>query len=92
MKTLYKLHFNAGSQGELTGLFIADSEKIEKLISSGETVYFGEVLGKHSDICGPLEDCDITKITDNSDVLKIVEDYNLEVGFNPLHYIDENQS
>ena len=54
MKYLYEFYEDCGRMGELNGIFVADEKDIENLI--GKNVYFGEVLGKHSDI-----DVDITK-------------------------------
>lgn len=89
MKAVYKLHYDCGRMGELTGLFIAEKEAVDKLIESGEEVYFGEVLGKHSDISGPIEKKDITLISTEENVIKLIEEHDLENGFNPFDYIDE---
>jgi hypothetical protein len=35
--------------GALSGIFVAEEEAVEALIASGKEVYFGEVLGKHSE-------------------------------------------
>lgn len=45
---LYKFNVDCGRMGELEGAFEADESQIENLI--GQDVYFGEVLGKHSEI------------------------------------------
>lgn len=90
MKTLYKFHFD-GRDGTLYGLFVEDFEKVKKLIASGATVYFGEVLGKHSCVSGPIEDCDVTMVTQDTSVIEVVEKNNLCFGYNPFDYIeDEN--
>jgi hypothetical protein len=89
MKTLYKFNFSCGRKGDLYGLFIEDSDEVQKLIESGKEICFGEVLGKHSNICGPVEVSDVTKITDDPVVIKIVEDYKLCVGYNPFNYLEE---
>lgn len=91
MKAVYKLHYDCGRMGELTGLFIAEKEDVEKLIESGEEVYFGEVLGKHSEICGPIEECDLTLISTEENVIKLIEEHGLENGFNPFDYIDNDE-
>ena len=89
MKTLYKLHFSARRNGDLYGLFIANKEDVQKLVESGEEIYFGEVLGKHSNICGPLEKSDYTEITSDPLIIKTVEDLGLEFGYNPFDYLAE---
>lgn len=88
MKTLYKLNFDCGRDGNLYGLFIEDSEKVQELIQSGKEVYFGEVLGKHSNVYGSVGASDVTRITDDPVVIKMVEDYKLCVGYNPFNYLE----
>ena len=90
MKAVYKLHFDCGRNGELTGLFIAEKEDVDKLIESGEEVCFGEVLGKHSEVCGLIEESDITLISTEENVIKLIEEHGLENGFNPFDYINDN--
>jgi len=86
MKALYKFHFDCGKNGVLYGLFIEDIEKVDELMDSGRIIYFGEVLGKNSDIMGPIEEEDITFITDDEKVLAIIDHFNLSTGFNPFDY------
>jgi hypothetical protein len=83
-KALYKMYIDCGRMGELESVFIAEKNEIEALI--GKEVYFGEVLGKHSDIYGELEEHEITLITDDVKVIEIVDKYGLETGLNPLDY------
>lgn len=92
MKAVYKLHYDCGRMGELTGLFIAQKEDVDKLIESGEEVYFGEVLGKHSEVCGPIEENDVTLISAEENVIKLIEEHGLENGFNPFDYIDDEDN
>lgn len=85
---VYKLRFDCGKMGELTGLFVASDADVANAI--GKTVYFGEVLGKHSEIFGPLEEGDVTLICDDlddPDVVAMIEKYDLETGYNPLKYL-----
>ena len=56
------------------------------LIESKIEVYFGEVLGKHSEVYGAMEAKDIKLITNKKDVVKIIEDYDLTNGYNPFDY------
>lgn len=86
MKAVFKLHFDCGRSGELTGLFIAEKEQVEWLKQSKLEVYFGEVLGKHSEVFGPLDESDITLVSEDESVVKVIEDNDLENGFNPFHY------
>lgn len=87
-KGIYKLHFDCGRSGELNGIFVDTDIRVAKLIESGINVYFGEVLGKHSEVFGPIEECDISLVTQDENAVKLFEENNLENGFNPF---DESQ-
>lgn len=86
-KYLWKFFWDCGRSGELGGLFVATEDEIEEAI--GSEVYFGEVLGKHSEVYGELEEGDIRKL----DVSPLaVEEVSVILGdtwsgFNPLHYV-----
>ena len=84
MKGLYKMDLECGRMGDLEGLFVADCDKIDYLINHEISVYFGEVLGKYSEISSTLDKNDIKLITTDENVIKIIEEYDLENGFNPL--------
>lgn len=88
MTSLYKFKFNCGRNGDLYGLFIEDSERVRKLIESKEVVHFGEVLGKHSEISGPIDKTEIEFVSNDPLVIKMVQYNNLCFGFNPFDYLD----
>jgi hypothetical protein len=88
MKKLYKLYIDVGRMGSLTGSFVREESDTKKLI--GRTVYFGEILGKHSNIYETIEEGHITEVTDDQDFIEKAEKYGLDsVGVNPFDYIDE---
>ena len=92
MKALYEFNWNCGRMGDLQGLFIAEEFDIKSLI--GKEIYFGEVLGKHSEICGELEDSDLkVKSTDQDFIAKLEEvtGGGTISGFNPLDYYDPEE-
>jgi hypothetical protein len=91
MKAIYKLHFDCGRMGVLEGSFVADTEEVKKLIDSKKEVYFGEVLGKHSEISGRIEECDITLVTTEPKVVELFERHDLSSGYNPFDYIEEEE-
>ena len=91
MKGLYKMYFDVGRMGSLAGVFIANTKEMDDLIKSGKEVYFGEVLGKHSEVYGPIEDDDITLVTTDEKVIAMFEEHELSSGFNPFDYIDEDE-
>lgn len=85
-KGLYKLNFDCGRSGSLEGLFVANVGDVNFLIEKGWEVYFGEVLGKHSEVCGPIEAVDIKLISTDDNVIRIVTEHELESGHNPFNY------
>mgnify|MGYP006891163012 CR=1 FL=1 len=85
-KAVYKLNADCGRMGTLEGLFVAEEKVIEWIISSEINVYFGEVLGKHSEIYGALSEKYFTKVSDKEEVIRVIEDFDLSNGFNPLGY------
>lgn len=94
MKGLYKFFWNCGRMGDLEGVFVAEEKDVENLI--GKHIYFGEVLGKHSEICGELESNDIVLLTDDSKVVELFERHVGTVGYNPFDYyypedVEENE-
>jgi len=86
MKSLYRMNFDCGRQGSLSGIFVEDDEDVALLISSEMVIVFGEVLGKHSHIAGTLTPSEIVKITDDEKVISIFDEFELESGFNPFDY------
>ena len=86
MKALFKMNFDCGRMGNLEGVFVADIEDVECLVNNKISVYFGEVLGKYSEIYGCVTESEIKQITTDENVIKVVEEYGLESGYNPFEY------
>lgn len=91
MEAIYKLKFNCGRQGELTGIFVAQKAHVEYLIKSGIEVYFGEALGKHSEIYGPIEEKDIQMVSDDDQDVSRFISLHLKSGRNPFNKIYLNE-
>lgn len=92
--SLFKFNKFIGRQGSLEGLFITKPEKIYQLISSQTTVYFGEVLGKHSNVACAVKKEDITEIpvTENT-ILDLINNFGTSIsGFNPLDYLENDEN
>ena len=90
MKKLYSFYWDCGRMGGLDGIFIAEESEVKAII--GKEIYFGEVLGKHSEICGTLDEDDIVVKTDDQAFIKQLHeimDCNTISGFNPLDYHEE---
>lgn len=103
---LYRFNFDCGRQGSLNGMFAVDARGralLDALIASRRELYFGEVLGKHSEIVGPLDPGDITRVDATPEEVSIIcriltnthidpngRPWNTIDGFNPLETADEH--
>lgn len=78
---LWKFYWNCGRQGNVEGIFKATKEEVDSAI--GMEVYFGEILGKHSEVYGDIEEGEITLKSDDPLVVQNA----VESGYNPLNYL-----
>lgn len=78
---LWSFYWDYGRQGEVEGIFKATEEEVENAI--GKEVFFGEILGKHSEVYGELEREDFT--LESSDPIVVMNA--VESGYNPLEYL-----
>lgn len=85
-KAIFKFNFDCGRQGELEGVLVSTKEKVDTLVKSEMEVYFGEVLGKHSEVVGPIDEGELIFVSDKEDVVRAVEEYGLTSGYNPFDY------
>lgn len=84
---LYKFYVDCGRMGDIEGLFVVDESDIDNIV--GENVYFGEILGKHSDIGFDIEKEMFTEVDiDEESVNKLVNALGSKdlSGYNPFHY------
>lgn len=84
MKAIYKFESGCGRMGNLYGIFVADSKEVNDLTTSGGEIYFGEVLGKHSEIRGEISAIEIKMIKAVPELVEKFEELNMETGFNPI--------
>jgi len=86
MEKVYSFYWDCSRQGHLEGIFVADEEKVKRTI--GEDLYFGEALGKHSEIYGTLDEKDIKVLSeDPKDVEVFKRLLPRGSGRNPLNYV-----
>lgn len=86
---LYRFHWDCGRMGDVTGIFVADEAKVVEAI--GKCVYFGEILGKHSEVQGTLTSDDLTVLTGDADFIAKAKAYGLvPSGYNPLAYMGDD--
>jgi len=88
-KRLYRFFWDYGRQGEVEGLFVADSDDVAG--SLGREVYFGEILGKHSEVYGTLSAKDFEVLSEDDEfITKLADLLGTTIsGYNPLNYIDD---
>lgn len=79
--------------GDVSGVFIADKSSIEK--AWNQYVYLGEVLGKHSEICGNIEPHHLEIKSEDPHIIETL----LEIfpgghiaGINPIDYLEEQDA
>lgn len=88
MKKLYKYILNYGRMGVLEGLFISDEASLMEAI--GKEIYWGEVLGKHSEISSTLQLTDITTVSEDQEFIRQFEVCVGEsFGYNPVSKYQE---
>jgi len=85
-----------GRLGVVSGRFVLNENEWSKLqeeIGKCTVVYFGEILGKHSDVYFELEEDMFKILTDDQDFLNMAKNLNisLDSGYNPLHYINDSE-
>lgn len=86
---LWSWEHDFGRMGELESKFIATEAEIQA--AYGKTAYFGEVLGKHSDISCIIRSEDFTLVSKDLELIKkLSELIGVTIsGYNPLEYISE---
>ncbi|WP_338465107.1 hypothetical protein [Shouchella rhizosphaerae] len=86
---LWKFSWDCGRSGRVESVFVAAEGDVNGVI--GKNVNFGEILGKHSEVYGTIEESDITKLNVSDEVVKEVTAIlgRTWSGHNPLDYYDE---
>jgi len=91
MKHLYRFFRDYGRMGYLSGAFIATEEEISGII--GKKVYFGEVLGEHSEVVATMREEDFTLVRTSEEFIQEWEKIgNLGGGINPFDYLEEEET
>lgn len=91
-QVLVSFFHDCGRMGELDGMFVTTEAQLMRSI--GKQAYFGEVLGKHSDICIRIKEDDYEiKSDDQEFIAKFVDIMGSTdiSGFNPLDYINVDE-
>jgi hypothetical protein len=86
---LVKFCWEMRRSSDVEGLFITTKEELNR--NYGKSVYFGEISGKHSDVQGTLDPCDITIMSEDQEKIEWLQEIfgaNIS-GHNPLAYIQD---
>lgn len=89
MKVIAKFYMDCGRMGSVEGIFTSTKKDLEA--AYGKAFYFGEILGKHSEIYGNLDESDIDIITDDQEFVAKFEEIigsGTVSGYNPLDYME----
>ena len=89
MKGVYRYELDCGRMGAIESVFIASHADVEK--AKTLRLYFGEVLGKHSEISDDGGEGTWTLLSGDPSVVRVVEQYELSSGPNPLNCVEENE-
>lgn len=84
---LWDFYWDCGRQGDVKSTFVATDDEIADIV--GKRAYFGEILGKHSEVYGDIEEADFTMVSDDP---AFVESFRSKVGSTghcPFDYIEE---
>lgn len=73
--------------GVVEGLFVTTQSELNKAF--GQEVYFGEILGKHSEVEGVLEEHEFEIISTDKAFVEQFQSIVGYFGYNPLDYISE---
>lgn len=85
MEAIYRMNIDCGRMGELEGVFTATKEQIKKLTDGTISVYWGEVLGKHSEVYGAIEPDEIIMISDDPNTVDVFNKNGFASGYNPFY-------
>lgn len=90
-KKLYTFYLDWGRMGDLEGLFIAEEQDVKNII--GKSIYFGEVLGKHSEVEDEMTEDMFEAIDIPESVIAILEEKlgTTISGYNPLDFDEEDE-
>jgi len=81
-KVLWKFHWYTRG-GAVESYFVATREEVESKI--GQSIYFGEILGKHSEVGGTLDKEDLTEISEDQEFIEKFVELIGYTGYNPLY-------
>lgn len=85
MQQLWKYQFNSRS-GDLESYFVSTEENLQEII--GTPIYFGEVLGKHSEVVLTFEQSDFVSVSTDPNFVQQFSAIIGSTGYNPFDYVE----
>lgn len=85
-KAVYEFSKYFGRMGDINGVLVLDKKKAEWL--QGKRVYFGEILGKHSEII--VDSLKLEELSDNEEVVAFCERFGPFGNYLPIDSIVED--
>lgn len=85
-KVLWHFYWDCGRMGFVESYFIATPEEV--VSHYGEELWFGEILGKHSEIHGHFDEEDLKIISTDPSFVRQFEKEIGSTGHNPLEYLE----
>lgn len=86
---LWKFYWDCGRMGSVESIFTATQEEIDSIL--GKVIYFGEILGKHSEIYGPLFKENLTLLSSDQTFVNEYTRLVGNIGHNPFDYLEEEE-
>lgn len=88
-KAIFRLDVDFDRQGFLNGIFIERKDFVDYLLNNDIEIFFGEILGKHSEVTVSFfkGEGSIELVTDDINAVSIFEQYNMATGVNPFEYV-----
>lgn len=92
-KNIYNFFVDFGRMGEIEGVFLAESKQVAEMLIEAPELYFGEVLGKHSDISVDIKAEHINLLSDDQTAVEVLEKIFGDTisGFNPMDQWEEQR-
>jgi hypothetical protein len=83
---VYRFFWDCGRAGDISGIFLSTRDDVANLV--GKEIYFGEVLGKHSEVAGTIGETDIKLVTEEPIAVAAFMEHNFASGYNPFDYYE----
>lgn len=90
---LVEMSLDYGRMGDLKGLFLVDKADFELAQKLNPQVYFGEVLGKHSEVYCDFNEMSFAVKTDDSAKIAVLKEIGVvSSGHNPFDYLHDHNA